>query len=153
MRRWIVAATVVAMLAAGSIAAFALTGSAGSKLDQQNGWFETSPVTTSSTAWQNVPGLDDIGVCIVNELSAMLSVSASGAPIGLRISLDDGTLLQPGQIRFTPAGDPDESSFTFLEQKQNSVVGIKVQFRSPTGAATTLNKAAVNFLYQDGVCG
>jgi len=61
MRRWIVAATVVAMLAAGSIAAFALTGSAGSKLDQQNGWFETSPVTTSSTAWQDVPGLDDIG--------------------------------------------------------------------------------------------
>jgi len=33
------------------------------------------------------------------------------------------------------------------------VVGIKVQFGSPTGAATTLNKLAVNFLYQDGVCG
>jgi hypothetical protein len=77
-----------------------------------------------------------------------------GAPAGFQIRVDGGPLMQPGAIRFVPAGALDSSSFTYLVSvgpfENNDHHVFDVEWRSPFGKTTTLQKATLNLQYQHG---
>lgn len=108
-------------------------------------------VTTSSTVFRHIPSFNPAIICAVNQVSATLSAEISGGPAGFRIKVNDGSSMNPGAVRFVPAGPHDSFSFTFT--RKVSAINNKnrhtfvVQWRSPIGAATTLERASLNLQY------
>ena len=153
MRKPFVILALVVVAAATPLAVLAATGRFSSQLDQQRYKFRDTAVSTSSTAWRTVPGLDDIHICSDHEVSATLSVNLRGAPARFRVLVDQAGAMEPGSARFVPNGE-ESFSYTFagptgpFEANDNHVVD--VQWRSPTGQAVTLVLGGVNLLYEQG---
>jgi hypothetical protein len=130
-------------------------------LDTQEAVFTTTTQTvTSSKTWVEINGLHiSSPVCARAEIAATLSVQLTGAPAGFRIqNLDDvpNLFMQPGEIRFVPAGSLDSASFTFVANLApitgSDAHNFSVQWHSATGKPVTLTKATVNLQYQNGIC-
>jgi hypothetical protein len=155
MRKMIVLVVAAAGVLGIPAAVLAATGGASSSLDLQASRFTTSTATTSSKTFHTVPGLSGLTICALHQVTATLSVQLNGAPAGFQIRVDAGGTMQPGAIRLVPAGAHDSFSFTFV----NSVGPFEaddrhlfdVEWRSPTGAATTLERGTVNLQYEHGV--
>ena len=129
----------------------------------QQATFTTTPqTTTSSKTWVDVKGLNQPGnICATGLVTATLSVQLTGAPAGFRI-VDfqaNKALMQPGEIRFVPAGSLDSASFTFVANATGAVPDFHayvVQWHSATGKPVTLARGTFNLLYQQpggGSCG
>jgi hypothetical protein len=153
MRKRFIVLALVLVAAATPLAVLAATGHFSSRLDLQRFKFRTTSVSTSSTAWHNVPGLDDIHICSDHEVSATLSVNLRGAAARFRVRIDQAASMKPGSARFVPNGE-ESFSYTFagptgpFEANDNHVVD--VQWRSPTGQPVTLVLGGVNLLYEQG---
>jgi len=90
-------------------------------------------------------------ICGSGQALVTLSVELSGAPAGFRIQLADGTIMPPGAVRFAPLGRHDSFSFTF--ETQSGPVSrrtVAVQWRSPSGIRTNLERISVDARYADG---
>lgn len=152
-KKWLVLGGAALALAATPMAVVAASTQGGSGLDQQNFMVTTTSASTSSTAWANVPGLQDHAVCARDGVSATVSVVLSGAPADIRVRLDDTTTVKPGSVRFDPTSGTTGFSFTFVHPLSNGIHSFDVQWKSPTGDAVTLSRGDLNVLFEDGTCG
>jgi len=158
MRRWMTIRMLLLVVGVMAVVAFvpftilAATGVFGGALDRQRAKWTTTRVTTSSTEWRNVPGLA-LTRCTLNQVTAMLSVTVRGAPVRFRVKIDDAATMEPLAARFVPNGT-ESFSYTFVgntgpfEANDNHL--FNVQWRSPSGRAVTLERGAVNLLFQQG---
>ena len=154
MRRMFI--IILAAAAALGIPAVVLAASGGSSssMDLQASKFTTTTATTSSRTFQPIPGLSGLNICALNQVAATLSVELNGAPAGFQIRIDAAGTMQPGAVRFVPAGPHDSFSFTFVNNvapfEANDNHSFDVEWRSPTGTATTLERGTFNLQYQRG---
>jgi hypothetical protein len=157
MRKAIVALVVFTLLVSIPIAVIAVELSKGSRLDHQVADVRSAPVTTSSTSWVNVPGLQ-LDVCAKGWTSATVSAVVSGAaPVYFRV-LADGVppLMSPPSARFVSGAGMNSFSFTFVG-RMGTFEGsdghlFDVQWRSPTGGAVTFHRGTMNILFGEGSC-
>jgi hypothetical protein len=154
MRRILIIIVAVVVALGVPTVVLAATGGSSSSLDQQASRFTTNTVTTSSRTFQPVPGLSGLNVCALHQVTATLSVELNGAPAGFQIRIDGGGTMQPGAVRFVPAGPHDSFSFTFTNSvgpfEANDHHEFDVEWRSPTGAPSTLERGTFNLQYQRG---
>jgi hypothetical protein len=154
MRKMIVLVVAVAGVLGIPAAVLAASGGASSSLDLQASKFTTSTATTSSKTFHAIPGLSGLTICALHQVTAALSVELTGAPASFQVRIDGGGTMQPGAIRFVPAGPHDSFAFTFVKPvgpfEANDNHGFDVEWRSPSGAATTLERGTVNLQYEHG---
>jgi len=107
--------------------------------------------STSSSHFTNVKSLRALSICGSGPVIVTLSAELHGAPAGFRIRLNDAASMPPGAVRFDPAGAHDSFSFTF-EAPASSVSRhvITVQWRSPYGFRSNLERASLDARYADG---
>jgi hypothetical protein len=163
MRRWLtvrrllVVGGIAAALAVTPVAVLAATGVFGGTLDRQAGRWTTTPATTSSAAWRDVPRLF-VTRCTLRQVTAMVSVTVRGGPVLFRVVIDGvpEAPMKPGLARFVPDG-LESFSFTFVGNtapfEADDTHKFNVQWRSPTGAPITLERGVLNLLFQDGTQG
>jgi hypothetical protein len=108
-------------------------------------------VSVSSRRFTDLTSLPPLNVCGSGDLIVTLSVELHGAPAGFRVRLDGTADLPPGAVRFDPLGAHDSFSFTF-EAPAGPVSSktITVQWRSPYGFQSHLERASVDARYADG---
>ncbi len=154
MRKLLVAIVALAFIVAVPTAVMAATGAFSSSVDLQRSKWDTTQVATSSQTWRPIANLSTLNICSLNQVTATLSVELTGAPAGFQIRADGGPLMQPGSVRFVPAGAHDSFSFTFVLSlgtfENNDHHAFEVEWRSPTGGTTTLERATLNLQYQQG---
>jgi hypothetical protein len=154
MRKLLIVGVASAFALGIPLAVLAASGGSSSSVDLQASRWTTTAVSTSSTTFQRIPSLSGMNVCALNQVTAMLSVEVNGAPAGFQIHVDVGPLMQPGAVRFVPAGVHDSSSFTFVKavgpSENNDHHVFDVEWRSPTGKPTTLERGTFNLVYQRG---
>jgi hypothetical protein len=154
MRKMLIPIVAVAAVLGVPAAVLAASGGASSSLDLQASKSTTSTATTSSKTFHPIPGLSGLTICALDQVTATLSVELNGAPAGFQIRVDGGGTMSPGGVRFVPAGPHDSASFTFIEGvgpfEANDNHAFDVEWRSPTGAATTLERGTFNLQYQHG---
>ena len=122
-----------------------------SSANQRSAQWTTRRVTTSGTRFRAVPGLRKLTLCASDELKVTVSVELSGAPAGFRVRIDRHLSMEPGRVRFVPAGTHDSFSFTFVQglAPLNGLDRhfVQLQWRSPYGIATSLERATVAVAY------
>lgn len=154
MRKVFIVVLAAAVLLGVPSAVLAATGGSSSSLQAQASKFTTTAVTTSSQEFRPVPGLSGLNVCAVNQVTATLGVELNGAPAGFQIRVDGGGTMEPGAVRFVPAGPHDTFSFTFVRSvspfEANDHHTFDVEWRSPTGSLVTLERGTFNLQYQRG---
>ena len=106
------------------------------------------PITTSSTAWQNVPAMRLDLNSIRREVSTTVSVGLVGnGPVGMRVLIDGTTLQQPGEIRFDPTTGNPSFNYTFVHDVgPDSNHTFQLQWRSSFGRSVTLVRGSMNLL-------
>lgn len=157
MRKILIALSALALVVGIPTAVLAASGSANSSLDLQAAKFTTTTQTTSSTTFRAINGLSGISICALNQVTADLSVEVNGAPASFQIRFDGGPTMQPGAVRFIPAGPHDSFSFTYITSvstfEASDVHAFDVEWRSPFGRSTTLEKGTFNVQYEHGTHG
>lgn len=157
MRKILIAIVALAVAVGVPTAVMAASGSASSALDLQAAKFTTTTQTTSSTTFRAINGLSGLSICALHQVTGTLSVQLKGAPAGFQIRFDGGPVMQPGAIRFVPAANLDSNSFTFVTSvapfEASDVHSFDVEWRSPTGGATTLTLGSFNLQYEKGTQG
>jgi hypothetical protein len=157
MRRVIAIAGVAVVLVAVPAAVLAASGVFGSALDRQAARWTTTSATTSSTNWRNVPRLS-LTRCTLNQVTAMVSVTVSGAPVQFRVVIDGvpEAPMRPGAARFVPDGT-ESFSYDFVGRtapfEADDTHSFAVQWRSPSGRAVRLHRGVLNLLFQRGTQG
>ena len=156
MRKTIVTLSVFALLVSVPIAVMAVELRSGTRLDRQRADIRSASVTTSRTAWSNVPGLR-LDVCARGWTSATINVVVAGAPVNFRVLADSiPPLMSPGVAHFNPSSGTTAFSFTFVG-RMGTFEGsdghlFDVQWRSPSGGAVTLRNASLNLQFGLGSC-
>ena len=84
MKRSAIVGVFFGLLLAISTVVGATTGAGTSKLERQTFQFRVGPVSTSSRAWRNIPGLR-LDICAQHEESFVVSLNLSGAPVLIKI--------------------------------------------------------------------
>jgi hypothetical protein len=157
MRRSLVVLGVVALVAATPVAVLAARGVLGGELERQSARWTTTPATTSSTAWRNVPGLA-LTRCTLHQVTAMVSVTVTGAPVLFRAVIDGvpEAPMRPGMARFVPNGG-ESFSYNFVGRtapfEADDTHRFNIQWRSPSGAPVTLQRGVLNLLFERGTQG
>jgi hypothetical protein len=148
---------VLLLLAAVPVAVLAATGTFNGELQRQSARWRNSPTTTSSTAWRNVPALT-LTRCTRGQVTAMLSVTVSGAPVRFRGVIDGvpEAPMMPGSARFVPTG-AESFAYSFVANtgpfEADDTHRFDIQWRSPSGAPVTLHNGALNLLFRRGTQG
>jgi len=154
MRKILIVILAAAVVLGVPAVVLAASGGTNSSLDLQRSKFTTTTATTSSRTFQPIPGLSGLNICALNQVTATLSVELNGAPAGFQIRIDAAGTMQPGAVRLVPAGPHDSFSFTFVKSvapfEANDNHSFDVEWRSPTGTATTLERGTFNLQYQRG---
>jgi len=154
MRKILIVILAAAVVLGVPAVVLAASGGTNSSLDLQRSRFTTTTATTSSRTFQPIPGLSGLNICALNQVAATLSVELNGAPAGFQIRIDAAGTMQPGAVRLVPAGPHDSFSFTFVNGvapfEANDNHSFDVEWRSPTGTATTLERGTFNLQYQRG---
>jgi len=154
MRKILIVILAAAVVLGVPAVVLAASGGTNSSLDLQRSKFTTTTATTSSRTFQPIPGLSGLNICALNQVTATLSVELNGAPAGFQIRIDGAGTMQPGAVRLVPAGPHDSFSFTFVNSvapfEANDNHSFDVEWRSPTGTATTLERGTFNLQYQRG---
>ena len=125
------------------------SGAAASQPTRLATTWRTAPVSTSSSAFHQVPGLGG-RYCASGAVSLRLSASVTGSPAAFEVLIDYGPTATPGAVTLGPGA----TSFTFLTTAQpfeaNDHHLYQVWWRSPTGHTTTLRVATFEALFQKG---
>jgi hypothetical protein len=156
-RRSLVFLAVLVLLAAVPVGVLAATGGFDGAVERQSARWTTNAVTTSSTAWRNVPGLT-LTRCTRNQVTAMLSVTVTGAPVHFRAVIDDvpEAPMMPGQARFVP-NESESFSYIFVADtgpfEADDTHRFDIQWQSPEGAPVTLRRGMLNLIFRRGTQG
>lgn len=121
--------------------------------------WQTTPQSTASTNWANVPGFSDHPIAIY-PIAIDVSALVSGAPVEFRIlstNVGGQTFVsKPGSTRFAPGrGGPDSFAYQWIERDQVAATHsnfLRLQWRSPSGAAVRLQRGAMSLLYTTDAC-
>jgi len=115
-------------------------------------------VSTSSTAFANVPGFIDVPSAIF-PITIQVSAVVSGAPVMFRIlSTNVGEQThasRPGITRFVPAARASSFSFQWVEPNQSAAVHgntLRLQWRSPSGQPVNLVRGDMVVAYDTDGC-
>jgi hypothetical protein len=153
-RRILVVVGVVAVAVGVALGVLAATGEMSGDLDRQAARWRTTPITTSSTEWENVPGLARTR-CTRDQVTAMVSVTVEGGPVAFRV-VPDGVPeapFRPGSARFVPDG-VESFSYNFVGNthpfEADDTHRFDVQWRSPDGVPVTLRRGVLDILYEQG---
>jgi hypothetical protein len=108
----------------------------------------TSAAKTTSRDFEPIPSLGRVETCDSGQVIATLSAELRFNPAGFRLRLDNSITMKPGRVRFVPSGLHDSFSFTFIQDLRTTVDhnhhALRVEWRSPTGRTTTLERATLN---------
>jgi hypothetical protein len=156
MRKTVVALVVVGLVVSVPLTVIAVTVRNGSRVDRQRSAVRSTPTSTSSTEWVDVPGLKGLDVCAKGQMSATVSLELTGAPVDVRVQFDDIPLpLKPRFAHVDPNGGTTAFSFTFVGRMLASEGSdghlFDVQWRS-SGGTVTLERGNVNLLFGRGSC-
>jgi hypothetical protein len=157
VRKLLVLGGVVVLLAATPVAVLAARGVFGGEVENQSAAWTTTAVTASGTEWRNVPGLA-LTRCSLHQVTAMVSVTVSGAPVLFRVVIDGvpEAPMQPGAARFVPSAN-ESFTFTFVGRvapfEADDTHKFNVQWRSGSGAPVTLHRGVLNLLFERGTQG
>jgi hypothetical protein len=157
VRKILLGAAIATVAAAVPLTVAAATGAFGGSLDHQRARWTTNDVSTSSTAWKDVPGLS-ITRCAVDQVTAMLNVTLEGGAARFRVVIDSvpEAPMIPNSARFNPQGI-ESFSFAFVRNvgpfEADDTHRFDVQWRSATGAPVTLRSGMLNLLFEDGTQG
>jgi hypothetical protein len=136
------------------LAAEAASGGSSSSLDLQASRWTTSGASTASRRFAAIRQLSGLNVCAARGVTAELSVELHGSAAGFQIRVDGGAVMHPGAVRFIPSAPHQSFSFTFVQSvapfEANDHHVFDVEWRSPTGRRTTLEKATLNLQYERG---
>ncbi len=153
----------VAFVALGIIAAGTLVATAGTNVERtpvscSDAVSRTTSTSTSSTTWEDVPGLVADPVAIF-PISIDVSAVVSGAPVRFRIlstNIGGQTFVSdPGVTRFDPGSGANSFSFRWVER--NDVAAphanhLVLQWRSASGAAVNLLRGDLVATYATDGC-
>jgi hypothetical protein len=157
MRKARLLAAGLVLLVALPAVVLAASGTFGGDLDRQSAKWTTTAATTSSTSWRDVPGLSHTR-CTLNQVTAMVSVTVSGAPVLFRVIADGvpEAPARPGRARFVPDGT-ESFSYVFVTRtapfEADDTHRFSVQWRSPSGDTVRLRRGALNLLFENGTQG
>jgi hypothetical protein len=157
LRKLAMIGAAAALVAAAPVAVLAARGVFGGQLENQSAAWTTTAVTASGTEWRNVPGLA-LTRCSVHQVTAMVSVTVSGAPVVFRVVIDGvpEAPMKPGLVRFVPSGN-ESFSFAFVGRvapfEADDTHKFNVQWRSTSGAPVTLHRGVLNLLFERGTQG
>ena len=147
------------LVAVGARAVIAGTATGRTPVDCIDTVWRTSTVSTSSTAWHAVPGLEADPTAIF-PITVNVSALVSGAPALFRIlstNVGDQTIVSnPGPTRFHPgAGGPNSFSFQWVERDDVASPHanlIRLQWRSQSGAPVSMLRGDMAVLYRTDGC-
>lgn len=135
-------------------------GSGGGGVDRQSFAWTTREQTTTSTDWVQVEGLVAYSGCFRESRAATAAVSLQleslgpvlvrARAVGITSGGDNGAVMHPGGVTFTPEGK-DSFSFTFVRRRTPAAHGTAyvVDWRSPTGVEATLTKGSLHVLWDE----
>jgi hypothetical protein len=121
--------------------------------------WRTDPVSTSSTTFTDVPGMND-GPAAVFPIVVNASAVISGAPVEFRLHStnvgEQTEISKPGRATFVPdGGGPDSFSFQWIEKNQSAgthVNQLQLQWRSPSGNQVTMLRGDLAVSYATDGC-
>jgi hypothetical protein len=121
--------------------------------------WQTTPASTTSTTFTNVPGMSD-GPSSVFPIVVNASAVLTGAPVEFRLkSTNVGGQThssEPGRASFVPVGGgPDSFSFQWIEKNQSAAVHVnqlQLQWRSPSGNQVTMLRGDLAVTYDADAC-
>jgi hypothetical protein len=151
MRKWMAVGAAAVILAV-PLGVHALTTQTTSKLDRQTGLVLNSLRTTTSVSLVDIPGLSGLSACAVNQVTGTVSVQVTGPSVGIQVQVDNSAVLDPGSIRFIPAGAKAAFSFSFVGEMAAGEHVFDVQWSSPTGNLVSLLRGTLNLQYEEGTC-
>ncbi|HEY3209656.1 MAG TPA: hypothetical protein VGL18_07650 [Actinomycetota bacterium] len=159
MRKLIVAITTVALVAGSAWAVAAQTGGGRTPLDCMDTFWQTTPVSTTSTQWSPVPRFRAHPVAIF-PITINVSALVSGAPVKFRIlstNVGEQTFVsKPGATRFVPGGSGSNSfNYQWIERNQSAsphAILLQLHWQSPSGNAVHLLRGDMSVLYTTDVC-
>ena len=136
----------VALVTVMGWAAFARSGGGRTPVRCMDTKWRSGELTTSSKTFSKVPGMVDRPASIF-PIAIDVSATVSGAPVEFRVlNTNIGAqtdVSRAGRTRFVPAngGGKDAFSYQWIEPNQSGAVhvtSLRLQWRSPTGAAVHL---------------
>ena len=126
----------------------------GSTVGQQSVQWTAREATRSSRRFGSVSGLSNQHVCARGGVTVTVSIELNGAPAIFRVRIDRSQIMEPGAVRFVPVGANDSFSFTFVQDLRPfdglDQHVLQLQWRSPCGIATNLERATIVIRYQAG---
>ena len=160
MNRRLFGAAVVILVVAIPLVVRAGQGTQSSTVDTQSFAWMTGEASTTSQEWKRIPELRAlVASCARGGATATLSMQLSpdSAPVEVRVVMEDISVvcegkdcpppprMRPGRVTF----EPSANSFTFARGKVPGTHGsaFKAQWRSPTGARATVEKATLALLW------
>jgi hypothetical protein len=159
MRR-VASVLAAAIVAVGGVwAARAATGGGTTPLKCMDTVWRTDAVSTSSTAFTDVPGMSD-GPAAVFPIIVNVSAVMSGAPVEFRLHStnvgEQTEISKPGRASFVPVGaGPDSFSFQWIEKNQSAATHVnqlQLQWRSPSGDKVTMLRGDMAVTYDADAC-
>lgn len=149
----------LALVMAGTGAVIAGTASGRTPVNCMDTVSETTPASTSSMDWTDVPGFQANPTAIY-PISVDVSATVSGAPVRFRlVSTNVGeqtTVAGPGATRFDPgAGGPNAFSYQWIDRNETAAPHaslLQLQWRSPSGGAVSVLQGDMSVLYRTDGC-
>lgn len=137
MRKLLVLAGAVG-LALVPVAAVADGSSTSPVSDQELGW-DTSAVSTTTTAWAAIPALSGLaGGCNIDGISAAVTVNVTGSPVEVRVT-NGPNVLNPSSATFGPPGSGVETfsaDFVGGQETGSTPLQVEVQWRLASGGGS-----------------
>jgi hypothetical protein len=120
---------------------------------------ETTPASTSSMDWTDVPGFQANPTAIY-PISIDVSATVSGAPVRFRListNVGEQTIVaKPGATRFDPGvGGPNAFSYQWIDRNETAAPHaslLQLQWRSPSGGAVSVLQGDMSVLYRTDGC-
>jgi len=120
---------------------------------------ETTPASTSSMDWTDVPGFQADPTAIY-PISVDVSATVTGAPVRFRLlstNVGEQTIVaSPGPTRFDPGvGGPNAFSYQWIDRNETAAPHatlLQLQWRSPSGGAVSVLQGDMSVLYRTDGC-
>ncbi|HCP62601.1 MAG TPA: hypothetical protein DIU14_09070 [Actinobacteria bacterium] len=145
------AAAVVAVMV--PVAVWASSGSGHSVLSCQSFTFSTTPASTSTTAWANIPGMT-FDATLAEAYQVQMSANFAGAPVIVRVQETEsgGTFtMQPGGAVARPVGgQPTSFAYTWVASSPaEHAHTFQAQWRLWSGGGTaTITRGDLTLLFE-----
>jgi hypothetical protein len=111
----------------------------------------TTPATTTSTAWTDVPGMT-VKDTLAQNFTVQISGTFDGSDVQVRVvdaTVGGTSALAPGATTIRAASGPTAASFTWVGQNPSEHQHtFRLQWRLPSTGSATMSAGDVSLLYQ-----